>query len=154
MPGYKTHLMGGFIAFSLLVVAIGAVYGSLSTLIEWLCCAFFGALFPDIDIKSKGQQLFFRVLGVLFLILLWQRRIVDIAIMSTLAFLPLTVKHRGITHSLWFLVGLCAAMLFIVAAAAASYLSIVFFDLLFFVAGFFSHILLDFGPRQLLRVKK
>ncbi|HEX2977832.1 MAG TPA: metal-dependent hydrolase [Candidatus Babeliales bacterium] len=149
MPGYKTHLVGGVVSFGLVVFIAGFLSASFSTLFEWLCCACLGALFPDIDIKSKGQQLFFRVTAVVFVVLLWQRRITDVAIMSTIALIPLTVKHRGITHSMWFIGALCAMIFTIVACTAASYLTMVFFDLLFFFAGAFSHVLLDFGPRKL-----
>src|SRR5438309_2217826 len=62
MPGYKGHLVGGTVAFGLLFFAlVGVVVRQPSMLIagEWLLFALAGSLFPDIDIKSKGQKYFY-----------------------------------------------------------------------------------------------
>lgn len=144
MPGYRTHIVGGILSWAALLLALSHYCTSGFIAVEWLCCACFGSLFPDIDIKSKGQQLFYRILAIAFILMLLKGRFVDIAMMSALALFPLTVRHRGIMHSFWFLLGLCAVIVFAVWCCAEQFALLVFFDLLFFLAGACSHLFLDF----------
>src|SRR5438445_6777467 len=77
MPGYKGHLVGGTVAFGLLFFAlVGVVVRQPSMLIagEWLLFALAGSLFPDIDIKSKGQKYFYYVIFLFFIILSVRQR--------------------------------------------------------------------------------
>ncbi|MGC2310143.1 MAG: hypothetical protein WA432_00805 [Candidatus Babeliaceae bacterium] len=64
MPSYKGHLLGGLVVYSIALLFMATTLSWL-TKGEWLLCTLFGALFPDIDIKSKGQKLFYALLLVI-----------------------------------------------------------------------------------------
>ncbi len=61
--------------------------------------AFFGALWPDTDIKSKSQQLIYRLFFLLDLLLLIEKFYFYSALLGLFVMLPLLGKHRGWTHS-------------------------------------------------------
>jgi hypothetical protein len=59
MANYKGHLIGGAVAYSIFLF-VGRLHNmSFYTVLEWLLFSLAGALFPDIDTKSKGQKLFY-----------------------------------------------------------------------------------------------
>ena len=70
-----------------------------AVVVLWLAVIF--ALFPDVDIKSKGQIMFYRVFFVLDVILLLNKYYVEAALLGFLALLPIISKHRGWTHTFW-----------------------------------------------------
>jgi len=79
--------------------------------------AMLGALWPDVDIKSMGQLVFYRLFLVLDLGLLvlyyFQRQaryLEGAALLGLAAMLPLIGKHRGWTHSRIVMFGLCGAI--------------------------------------------
>jgi membrane-bound metal-dependent hydrolase YbcI (DUF457 family) len=58
------------------------------------------ALFPDIDIKSKGQSLFYWLIFIVDALLIWSKQIQAAAYLGIIALLPLLSKHRGWIHSI------------------------------------------------------
>ena len=150
MPNYRTHLVGGVASFGLLMIVLNPYCASIMTAFEWLGFALFGSLFPDVDTKSKGQKYFYRILAIIGIFLLLQRRLMNVVALSTIGFIPLMVKHRGMTHSVWFLMLIAAAITFIAHFHAKGYAPVLFFDMLFFLAGGISHLVLDFGIRRLI----
>lgn len=145
MPNYKGHLAGGLVVyFMVLVVLIGST-PSVVTAFEWLVFALAGALFPDVDIKSKGQKYFYYLVFIALAVLMYQQRFRIASCFSFFAITPMLTKHRGIFHNVWFVVGLplsiwmAMGMLFPVLAWP------LFFDTLFFIAGALSHLFLDRG---------
>jgi membrane-bound metal-dependent hydrolase YbcI (DUF457 family) len=154
MPGYRAHLVGGVASYVIVLATIFSPSVSLITGLQWLGFSLFGALFPDVDTKSKGQLFFYRAMAVAALFLFWQRRFTDIALMCSIGLLPLIVKHRSLTHSLIFLAGLAGFMMVCTAHYAPHYVRMVSYDLVFFLAGAASHILLDFGLRGVGRKNK
>ena len=56
-------------------------------------------LWPDVDIKSKSQKLFYRVLFALNAALLVFGMYLESALLGLFAMLPIISKHRGWTHS-------------------------------------------------------
>lgn len=154
MAGYRGHLAGGLVAAVLCTVAVSllpyerlAEYSSLlqgwQTLAGVFIVAMLFALFPDIDIKSKGQGLFYWLIFILDVLLIWIGAIEVAAYLGLIAILPLLSKHRGWTHSI--------AAAFIVPApiAIVPYLhdghmlatSVLFYSAA--VVGYLSHIALD-----------
>ncbi len=109
MAGYKGHIVMAVIFGVLLVAGLG--YTSLAAVMPmqerlvkgavmvWLAVIF--ALFPDIDIKSKGQLLFYRLFFLLDLTLLLLGRWQEAAVVGFVALIPILSRHRGWTHSLW-----------------------------------------------------
>src|SRR5438445_7190288 len=109
MPGYKGHLVGGTVAFGLLFFAlVGVVVRQPSMLIagEWLLFTLAGSLFPDIDIKSKGQKYFYYVVFLLFLFLIYQQQFQLLSCISCITITPMLSRHRGIFHNKCFLIAM------------------------------------------------
>ena len=147
MPGYKAHVGWGASVYAVLLVLFYKVLQtkfSVFIALEWFFCCVLGALFPDIDIKSKGQGIFYRVVVVFLLFLLWRHDIVAFVFVSMLSFVPLLVHHRGLFHKPWFVV----VMPFSIAFIACQYQAVpctnaLLINILFFSAGALSHIVLD-----------
>jgi len=154
MPGYKGHLVGGCVAFGLLVgvlVGIALKQPSITTMIEWLLFALAGSLFPDIDIKSKGQKYFYYMVFLFFIVLVMQKRLEMLSCFSFIIITPLLVRHRGIFHSPGFIIATSLALWVFVSICMPRISHQFFFDMLFFMAGALSHVWLDFGLRQMIR---
>lgn len=152
MPGYKMHVVGGILCYLPLVYCV--TYGmtpSLSVAFEWLSFAVLGALFPDIDIKSKGQKLFYRFFAVLLLMLAVQGRFELAALFGIMVLAPMVVRHRGLFHEPWFLVMFPLATAACAGFYAPALQQSLFVDAGFFIAGALSHIVLDRGIRGVVR---
>ncbi len=104
MPGYKGHLAGG------LFFAVMGIVGTV--LLGWLVLdpliasglvgfCLLGALFPDVDTDSKGQNLFFAVFAAVDLGLIIQKQYIWAAWLGFFAMLPAIGSHRGWTHTWW-----------------------------------------------------
>ena len=146
MPNYKGHLVGGAGAFGILFFALrSSCNPSLFTGVEWFVFTLAGALFPDIDIKSKGQKYFYWAVLLLFTFLLLKKQFESMACFSFVIITPMLVKHRGIFHRFWFVVSMPLLVWSLVAVALPDYSSILFFNTLFFITGGISHIALDMG---------
>ena len=71
-------------------------------------------LWPDVDIKSKSQKLFYRVLFALNVVLIiFLRRYLEAALLGLFAMLPIMSKHRGWTHAKLTMILLPGVFLFI-----------------------------------------
>lgn len=109
MAGYRGHISTAIIFGVLLVIGLSytAVAEAMpleekvlkGLVVIWLAVVF--ALFPDIDIKSKGQLLFYRLFFLLDLVLLLAGRYMEAALLGFLTLLPILSKHRGWTHTVW-----------------------------------------------------
>lgn len=103
-----------------------------------------GALFPDVDTDSKGQNLYYSVFAVLDLGLITQKQYMWSAWLGLFAMLPAIGSHRGWTHTWWamFAVPLPILVLPLLLLGIDSIdLFIPFY--LAFTIGYFSHLLLD-----------
>ena len=152
MPGYKGHLIGGAVVGALGIYLLQNMRPSAVTLIEWGICALLGALFPDIDIKSKGQKVFYRMLLMVFAFLLMSKRYQLFALISILSVVPMIVRHRGLFHKIWFVIGFPLLVFWCISAYFPVYRVILLYDVSFFIAGALSHLWLDLGVRRMLRV--
>ena len=154
MPNYKGHLMGGFAVFlAALWIISFSLKASLFTYLEWGMCTLLGSLFPDIDIKSKGQKIFYRFLFIALIILIIQKRMQAAILLSLLAFIPLLTKHRGICHNILFIIGLPLAFFIGIYTFMPRYATLLAGDLFFFTLGALSHIWLDKGFMAMFRVR-
>lgn len=144
MPGYKGHIAGGVLAFCGTALVVSKLYPpSPITALQWFLLSVVGALFPDVDIKSKGQGIFYRVI-LLCLILLYLKK--DWHLFSATAFLaliPLLVNHRGIFHKIWFVIAVPFALAYVTIGSFPAYKTALLLDALFFASGAVSHIVLD-----------
>jgi hypothetical protein len=109
MSGYRGHISTAVLFGLLLVVGLSFTSVAMAmpvperllkaAAIVWLAVLF--ALFPDIDIKSKGQMLFYRLFFLFDLILLVAKRFEEAALLGFLALIPILSRHRGWTHTIW-----------------------------------------------------
>ncbi len=155
MPNYKKHLIGGLGAYAALLIIFQRIIQpvSLFSAGEWLVCSLAGSLFPDIDIKSRGQKYFYRVILLVMIFLIIQRQFSLLATSSVMAVTPMLVRHRGIFHRLWFVILLPLTIWYIVSLSVPTISTILLFDILFFIAGAISHLWLDFGFWRMLRFR-
>lgn len=152
MPGYKGHLIGGFIAYGCaLSLILLYTTSSLLTIVEWLLFTLIGSLFPDIDIKSKGQKLFYWVILVLIVLFIINKYFEGLAMVSVLAMLPLLGNHRGLFHTLWFVVLFPAVLAYLISLYFPLYANAIAVDACCFILGAVSHIWLDFGFYRMIR---
>ncbi|HEB41493.1 MAG TPA: hypothetical protein ENI08_00545 [Candidatus Dependentiae bacterium] len=155
MPGYKGHLIGGVAAFGITLLVSTKIFAldySLVMAAEWLICALAGSLFPDIDVKSKGQKYFYWVVLALFIFcILWQKYKL-LAGCSVIVVMPMLVRHRGIFHRLWFVILVPLAIWFFVSFYVPYIQQRMLLDTIFFIAGAISHLWLDLGIRRMLRL--
>ena len=118
MSMFREHWIGGLVAYStffivslIATIAVSVFYTvpvawnptiSLNPLKGVSCFAIavlFG-LWPDVDIKSKSQKIFYSLLFVLnvALIIIW-RKYLESALLGLFAMLPIMSRHRGWTHA-------------------------------------------------------
>lgn len=154
MPNYKKHLIGGLGAYTLLLIAVQHIKSiSFFCSGEWLLCALAGSLFPDIDIKSKGQQFFYCLLLFIMLVLIIYHQFSLLAMCSVISIFPILVRHRGIFHRLWFVILFPLVVWYSITIFVPTISGILLFDTLFFIAGAVSHLWLDFGFWRMLRFR-
>lgn len=146
MPGYRGHLAGGLVLGGGTLAGLiwfGVYQPDIEVALLLVSIVLAGALFPDVDTDSKGQNLFYTVLAVVDLALMIQEEYKWAAILGFCALLPAVGHHRGWTHTWW-------AMLVIPLPILV--LPILFYQtpwqrlLPFYLAavlGYFSHLLLD-----------
>ena len=117
MSMFREHYIGGLIAYSLFfVLSLGAsLFGQVAMQVPldrnptisfnpWSIGACFvvavlSGLWPDVDIKSRSQQIFYRIFLVFSIILILRKQYFQSAVLGIFAMLPLLGKHRGWTHS-------------------------------------------------------
>ncbi|MFQ6042196.1 MAG: metal-dependent hydrolase [Candidatus Poribacteria bacterium] len=120
---FKEHFTGGIISYSVfyflaLCTSLALKFGlqwdvskvpviSLNVWIAVLCffIAVLSGLWPDVDIKSTTQKIFYRIFLILDVFLIYKgitggrRYLLISALLGVFAMLPLVGKHRGWTHS-------------------------------------------------------
>ena len=143
---YKGHILGGVVAYVLTLYTLKYLHYPLDAAhnIQWFLFCILGALFPDIDTKSKIQIWLYRLFFAIYLLLLILNPQPNLLIfISILALIPLIVHHRGIFHRLYFLIGLPLGILGIIYATKPHLFVESSFFAIFFIAGALSHLLLD-----------
>jgi len=145
VPGYKVHTCGGIVAYGILMYFLKDSCHSKILALEWLLFALVGSLFPDIDIKSKAQRIFYQFLAAVCVVLILARKFIPVVFIGSFAMLPMIVRHRGLFHKWWFLISLPFVVIIFVNIYIPAYFNIVLLDTCFFIVGALSHLLLDFG---------
>lgn len=151
MPGYRAHLVGGAAVYGFAVYALQSLHPTPLTMIEWLGLSLLGSLFPDIDIKSKGQKLFYSFLLAIFFILLITNRSKAIIALSFVGLVPILVNHRGLFHKTWFIMIFPLAVALVCGTYTHVSCRALLLDALFFTLGALSHLWLDLGVRRMFR---
>ena len=147
MPDYRGHLAGGL--FFGVMGLVGAI------LLGWLVFepllvsgligfCLLGALFPDVDTNSKGQNLYYAVFVLIDFGLILKGLYVWAAWFGLFSMLPAVGSHRGWTHTWWAMVLVPLPILvipFFVQAGDMASRFVPFY--IAFVLGYFSHLILD-----------
>lgn len=145
MAMFKGHILGAIIFYAAVVFffSLGS-YGLINN-ISWFIATLAGALFPDIDISSKGQHLYLKVLALLFFLCLFFQAFVPLVMLLAMVILSVFVPHRSLFHDLRFIMAVTAivaiGLLFLMPAKTHLIVS----SSLFFLLGVLSHLLLDKG---------
>ena len=144
MPGYKAHIVGGVVTFAVISFVLNNYLQPLPAVaFQWLGATVLGALFPDVDIKSKGQGIFYKGMLVCLVLLLWKRQAYLFVIMSFLALVPVLVRHRGLFHQVWFVVIMPLGIAFVAGQSFPVQSVLLLQTACFFSAGAISHLTLD-----------
>jgi membrane-bound metal-dependent hydrolase YbcI (DUF457 family) len=113
MAGYKGHLAGAALFGLAYIVLLGyvftvdAVYRQFSALghvgypLTLLVLTLLFGLWPDVDVNSKGQRVFYSIFFVTDLFLIVTERFRAAAYLGLVALLPVLSRHRGWTHTWW-----------------------------------------------------
>ena len=153
MSGYRTHFTTAAWCGVAMIVATHYHVPRLGWLSlangARIITAMLGGLFPDIDIKSKGQQLLFAIVIPLLIAALLAKKVVFSILLSSIGIIPPLLPHRGITHHLWFSFLAPAVGPFLVYMYCPEHLAFAIDLYCFFVVGALSHLVLDYGPKAL-----
>ena len=121
MSMFREHWIGGLVAYSaFFVISLIATFAvpifydgipqdwnptlppvrDLLKIIGCFVVAVLFGLWPDVDIKSKSQKIFYTVLFVLNVVLIFfLQKYLESALLGLFAMLPIMSKHRGWTHA-------------------------------------------------------
>jgi membrane-bound metal-dependent hydrolase YbcI (DUF457 family) len=102
MSLYKGHIAGGAFAF-IIYIAVLVVFFAFKPSYEvliWFGLCILASIWPDIDINSNAQKLFYGFFLVLDGVFLISGRYKEAALLGLFALLPILGKHRGWTHSI------------------------------------------------------
>jgi membrane-bound metal-dependent hydrolase YbcI (DUF457 family) len=149
---YKGHMIGAllFLIASLMMLAAAGYYIKPLFIMQAIFFVILGALFPDIDTKSKGQKLFYAVLFIVVIGLLVYKRYYAGLALALLGFCPLFVNHRALFHTFWFSGVVVIVLVLGCHFYCPAYTNAGIRNGLFFLVGVLSHLILDFGPRKFL----
>ena len=158
MANYRGHVAGGaatflIIAYTTTKLFPAPLYTPKELLLALLFCLL-GSLFPDVDIKSVGQRIFYTVLTIFIIITILTQQWLLLSMLSLISIFPLLVNHRGIIHTIGFVTLAPLVILFVTHYLLPTSNLLGKYDLFsrttwilygYFVAGALSHLLLDYG---------
>lgn len=143
MPSYRVHLVGGLVTYLGILQLIKYSEPSIHTIFQGLIFCLLGALFPDIDVKSKGQKVFYTLLLFFLMYLVIIQKYCLFITVSFLGIIPILVRHRGIFHHIWFLLTIALMVTLCVKSMCGFYENVMMANCWFFFAGAVSHVVLD-----------
>lgn len=155
MPQYKSHLTAGamtFIGVYLLQTKIlhYPPYNQKTITISFFACLL-GSLYPDIDTKSVGQKLFYSLLTIILVMTAIFSQWEIFAGLSFFGFAPLFARHRGFTHTGWFVLLTPFCMLHLICYTNPRLKEFAWPAYYYFTSGALSHLILDFGLWRFLK---
>ena len=117
MSMFREHWIGGLVAYtSFFAISLGIALTGIFVFrqpIDWnptvsleplkiaacFVIAVLSGLWPDVDTKSKSQQIFYRIFLIFNVVLIYMEYYSISAFFGLFAMLPLIGNHRGWTHS-------------------------------------------------------
>ncbi len=155
MPNYKGHLTGGLVAFLIIFYILSklsiklVLYNGEIALLLLLCLA--GAIFPDIDTKSKGQKVFYFFLLLITVWAITYKNWLVLSVISLAGLIPILSNHRNLTHRTSFIILVPLIIPFLTSYYNSILTKHTLLGYCFFVTGGLSHLILDFGFVKFLR---
>lgn len=146
MPSYKVHLLGGAATYGLVTTIVSFIAPAS---VPWsyqgamLGFALLGSIFPDIDIASRIQIIFFRIMFVALPLLLFFQYFITFVCMAALCLSLIIIKHRTLTHRTWFLLLLTSTGVGLVILKHPTYTTLASTAGIQFFVGSISHLILD-----------
>lgn len=148
MSMYRGHLVGGLIFYLILMVICSVWQNSLFFSIPGFIATLAGSLFPDIDVRSSGQNLFLKLLLLVMILCLFLQASIPLSLLLIFSFLPLIFPHRGLFHDLYFIsvfvILFSGSLVYAMPSSWRTILMIAFF----FLLGVISHLMLDKGMKK------
>lgn len=139
------HIAGGIACWLIATYCLRAHITSFPILSLVFLCSIAGSLFPDIDIKSKGQKLFYGLMAPAYVFLFTQKQYVLCFAVGLCALMPILATHRGLFHRWWFIISFAGLWGYACMCMFPHYTHAVSLATLFFIIGSLSHLWLDFG---------
>ncbi len=143
------HIVGGVATWLFFAYIFRAYITSPLLLSSLLVCAIAGSLFPDIDIKSKGQNFFYGIMAPAYIFLFARGQWVLCFLVGLCALVPLLTHHRGLFHRWWFICVFASLWGFALIHMFPHNVFDLELGTLFFILGALSHLWLDFGFRKI-----
>lgn len=146
MGGYRAHLSFSTCVFFLLLIIFFAKSGpSLLLVGELFCVTLLGSLFPDVDIKSKGQKFMYTALFICMIPSIIQGNFMLVALILWISLIPMMVRHRGIFHDPLYVTFFISCIWYVLSIYRNDFAQKIFLHTIFFIIGAQSHLLLDYG---------
>jgi len=101
MSSGKGHIVGGFVFLWLFLTVLSNYFfvPSAMEIVIYAAIAIMFSLWPDVDIKSIGQKLFYSIFFLTDVALIFYfKELETAAYFGLLIILPILAKHRGWTH--------------------------------------------------------
>jgi len=154
MSDYRGHIWGAVGFFGALSAGMIALSGRITdpTVVKPFkggrVVVLFGitlltALWPDVDIRSKGQRLFYSLFLLIDVALIAMKLYYQSAMLGLLAMIPIVGKHRGWTHTIWAAVLIPSPLLILPMYFRGAYTLAGLPYFLSAFAGYLSHLVLD-----------
>ena len=145
MPNYKSHLVGGALAFTGTLKLTYSLWNQPTVIQIPVCLAIclLGSLFPDIDVTSKMQRLFYLAAAITLPVTLLYQQWTLFFVITGVAFFITYLRHRTLTHNMWFIISMPALLLLYLSHQNKAIFNQAFLWYLYFVAGALSHVILD-----------
>lgn len=152
MAGYQKHISFSFFCFlCLLPPSYFFIQPSPILTVELLIITLIGGLFPDIDIKSKGQYYFYFFLFFITIPMIYIQYDKQILYILWISLVPIIVKHRGIFHHPLFLTTGTICTWSFVYSCNNELAKQIKPHCFFFCIGTYSHQILDYGLKNFLK---
>jgi Predicted membrane-bound metal-dependent hydrolase (DUF457). len=139
------HIVGGVAVWLVAAYCLRPYIYSFQVLSVFLLCAIAGSLFPDIDVKSKGQKFFYSIMAPGYIFLFAQGQYALCFVVGLCALMPILSTHRGLFHRWWFLISFASLWGLAIVRMFPQYIELTSMATVFFILGSLSHLWLDFG---------
>jgi len=145
MASGRGHIWGGLIFAIIFVYTITNYFynPSLLEIVIYIALACMFSVWPDIDIKSHGQKIFYSMFLITDIFLILQKEFETAAYFGLIIILPILAKHRGWTHSIPAMVLIPSPLLLypVIMEGSINITGVYFYAAA--VTGYFSHLVLD-----------